>query len=276
MDLNQVIQEELAGSNKPESTPLKVAINGQEITFTSVDELNRNLNEALTTVGSEYQQMKARLAELEAARGQTVVEDDTPVDTGKFSQDRFLDLLKTDPVSAFDYVDQHRYGMEKPTEYIKNNLKQSEETRQEYEVNRWLQRHPEFPGGQHAQVLDNIRMRLNLPLNAQNLEIAYQQGIQNGLIPDFKTIAYLNQYKQTLLSEIQQKGGQLPPEFQTQVPQSNQTQVPWNGGAGFNPSPAPPPRLPGGGNSGSPIDEAALDQLSVEQIEKILSKFGMK
>ncbi len=275
MDLTQTIQEELMGTSNNEEKPLKVNLNGQEITFTSVDDLNRNLTEALSTVGSEYQQMKARLVELEANQGQTVQDDEPVADTGKFSQDKFLALLKENPVEAFDYVDTYRYGMEKPTEYIKTNLKQAEETRQEYEVNRWLQKHPEFPGGQYAQVLDNVRMKMNLPLTAQNLELAYQNSIQYGMIPDFKTIAVLNYQKQQLINEIQQNGGTVPPSM---MPQNNQGQ-----GQTFQPSygqaptfnnPAPPPRLPSGGSSGPSFNEQQMEQLSVEQIENILRKHG--
>lgn len=288
MDLNQAIQDELKGTSSKEESPLEININGSKVTFNTVEELNQNLTEALATVSGEYQQMKQKLAELETSsnRGQ-VVEDDTEVlDTGKFSQSKFLDLLKDNPVEAFDYVDTFRYGVEKPAEYIKGQLKSAEETRQEYEVNRWLQRHPEFPGGQYGQLLDNVRVKMNLPLNAQNLELAYQQAIQAQLIPDFKTIAYLNQYKQQMMNEIVSKGGQLPPEMQQQFEQSqgNQMYNPGNqnfnqGNQSFNPgnqqfNRQAPPRLPQGGNVSTGLDEASLDKLTPDQIKNIIEKFG--
>ena len=128
MDLNETIQQELMGSEGKTANPIKITINGNNMEFESVEHLNENLTQALSQVGSEYKQMKERLAELEA-RGQ-VVEDDAPVqDTGKFSQEKFLNLLKENPVDAFDYVDSFRYGVEKPAEFIKQNLKNSEEAR---------------------------------------------------------------------------------------------------------------------------------------------------
>jgi len=93
MDLNETIQQELMGSEGKTANPIKITINGNNMEFESVEHLNENLTQALSQVGSEYKQMKERLAELEA-RGQ-VVEDDAPVqDTGKFSQEKFLNLLK--------------------------------------------------------------------------------------------------------------------------------------------------------------------------------------
>ncbi len=287
MDLNKVIQDELNGVSNTEKTPLKVNINGSEITFDTVEDLNKNLTEALATVGSEYQQMKNKLAELEANqyRGQTVDTDDEIVETGKFSQTKFLDLLKENPVEAFDYVDTFRYGTEKPVEHIKNQLKAAEETRQEYEVNRWLQRHPEFPGQQYGKVLDDVRVRMNLPLTAQNLELAYQQAIQSQLMPDFKTISYLNQYKAQMMQDIVSKGGQLPPDMQEQYNQiygNQQFNQPQNYGyqpsyPQNNPNPprSAPPRLPNGGNVEHGLNEAQLDKLSPEQLRNILEKFGV-
>ena len=103
MNLNETIQQELMGAGEgTEKTPIKININGNNLEFDSLESLNSNLNEALSSVGSEYKQMKQRLEELEAqaSRGQ-VVEDDTPVDTGKFSQEKFISLLKDNPVEAF-------------------------------------------------------------------------------------------------------------------------------------------------------------------------------
>lgn len=278
MDLNKAIQDELNGVSSEGSTTLKINVNGSEITFNSIEEMNQNLTEALATVGSEYQQMKQRLAELESqpTRGQVVEDDDIPVETGKFSQSKFLDLLKDNPVEAFDYVDTFRYGTEKPADYIKTQLKAAEETRQEYEVNRWLQRHPEFPGGQYGQILDNVRVKMNLPLNAQNLEVAYQQAIQSQMMPDFKTIAYLNQYKNQMMQEIVAKGGQLPPEMMQQFqPQGQQFQTSYQPQTQQFNNPAPP-RLPSGGNISSGIDENALEKLSPDQIRNILEKYGVQ
>jgi len=273
MDLNETIQQELMGSEGKTANPIKITINGNNMEFESVEHLNENLTQALSQVGSEYKQMKERLAELEA-RGQ-VVEDDAPVqDTGKFSQEKFLNLLKENPVDAFDYVDSFRYGVEKPAEFIKQNLKNSEEARQELEVNRWLQRHPEFPGGEYAPILDKVRMQMNLPLTAQNLELAYQTAIQNQVIPDFKTIALLNFQRQQLLQDIQNNGGVIPQNMVQNLPQ-NQNQN-WQNDFQGKPvrMPAPPPRVPQGGNQGTQLSDEQLENLSMEQIERILRKHG--
>ena len=261
MDLNETIQQELMGSEGKTANPIKITINGNNMEFESVEHLNENLTQALSQVGSEYKQMKERLAELEA-RGQ-VVEDDAPVqDTGKFSQEKFLNLLKENPVDAFDYVDSFRYGVEKPAEFIKQNLKNSEEARQELEVNRWLQRHPEFPGGEYAPILDKVRMQMNLPLTAQNLELAYQTAIQNQVIPDFKTIALLNFQRQQLLQDIQNNGGVIPQNMVQNLPQ-NQNQN-WQNDFQGKPvrMPAPPPRVPQGGNQGTQLSDEQLGNLS--------------
>lgn len=276
MDLNETIQQELMGSGEKAANPIKITINGNNMEFDSVEQLNENLTQALSSVGAEYKQMKERLTELENQRGQ-VVEDDAPVqDTGKFSQEKFLNLLKENPVDAFDYVDSFRYGVEKPSEYIKNNLKQSEEARQELEVNRWLQRHPEFPGGEYAPVLDKVRMQMNLPLTAQNLELAYQTAIQNQVLPDFKTIAILNFQRQQLLQEIQNNGGTIPQNILQGMPQNQQGQENWRNDFQGKPVriPAPPPRVPQGGNQGTQLSEEQLENLSMEQIERILRKHG--
>jgi len=274
MDINQAIHEELTGNETTQSSPLSVEINGQKITFNSPEELNQNLQEALNSVGNEYRQMKQQLAEYQAGLnqnpGQTVDTDDS-ADTGKFSQARYIELLRDNALEAAEYVDSHRYGIkEKPSEYIKQTLRQSEQLREESEVNRWIRLHPEFPGGEHAGKLDKVRQSLGLPMTAENLEVAYQRAIQTNVIPDFKTIAYLNQYKQHLLNDIQSKGGQLPDEYQQNIPQQ-QFQAPPQRPSNFTPPPSMP--RPGGGQ----IDvnnEASLEQLSLTQLEAILKRAG--
>lgn len=276
MDINQAIHEELTGANSTTGTPLSVEINGQKITFNSPEELNQNLQEALNSVGNEYRQMKQQLAEYQAGLntnpGQTVESDDS-ADTGKFSQARYIELLHDNALEAAEYVDSHRYGIkEKPSEYIKQTLRQSEQLREESEVNRWIRLHPEFPGGEYAGKLDKTRQSMGLPMTAENLEAAYQRAIQTNVIPDFKTIAYLNQYKQHLLNDIQSKGGQLPEEYHQNIPQTQQFQAPpQSRPTTFTPPPSMP--RPGGGQI-NVNDEASLEQLSLTQLEAILKRAG--
>lgn len=216
-------QQILAAANTPQNTgtdkPWTVDLGSDKLTFNTPEELSTNLRQALAQVNQEVTRIRQEKDALQSqiqTQGQ-YVQSDADVTNTKFNMDHFINQMKADPVKAFDYIDSIRYGDENPSKYIKDNLKELQAMKQEAEVQKFLQAHPEFPGGQAAHILNQTREELGQPMNKVGLEAAYNHAIQNNRMPDFRLQAALNMQQQQFLNYLQQNGIQLPN-------QQNQTQ----------------------------------------------------
>ena len=254
--------------------PLKVDLgSGQVLEFQSPEELSASLRTALTQVNGEVTSLKTKLAEYEATvnsqNSQYVTSDEDTRD--KFNMDTFLEKMRANPVEGFNYVDQFR---ENP---YKEKLAELEGFKQEYEVQKFLQAHPYFPGGDYAKVLDATRQELKLPFNKLGLETAMQHAVQNNRMPDFRTQYALQNQQAQFLQYLQQNGIQLPGQPQ-QTPYNNVTppnQVIQSQGFQNNP-------YQGGGIPTVPRQQTqqsnnvleAAENMSLEDLTKVLKQFG--
>lgn len=251
-------------------TPWTVDLGGDKLTFDSPEELSANLRQALAQVNAEVTRMKQENEQLR----QSQVEDNRYVSEDKesnrsFDMNHFISQMKENPVKAFDYVDSIRYGTENPTQYIKTRLKEAEEIRQENEVQKFLQAHPEFPGGQAAYILNQKREELGMPLTKAGLEAAYNQAIQEQKVPDYRMNQALQTQQQHFLNYLQQNNLPLPQNYQqNNVPVQQQQYVPQQGNYGIPTVARNQPQ-----NQGNSVEQA-LENMSLEQLESLLRKNG--
>jgi hypothetical protein len=184
-----MIQEELQKVNPPEAgvqatpqqpapQPLELNIMGSKYTFNSHAEMEAALN---NTFGALQQQQAAPPPE---PAGRYVTDDQGP----KWDQDKYIELMKTNPVEAAELVDNFRYFGGKHTgkvsQSIKKQLEEGERAQQFLNEYQFLAAHPEFQRGpQNAQIVHGIRQQLNLPPTFDGLEAAYLVAQQRGFLP---------------------------------------------------------------------------------------------
>lgn len=275
---DQILAAASTSDTTQTNTPWTVDLGSDKLTFNTPEELSANLRQALAQVNQEVSRIRQEKDALQSqiqTQGQ-YVQSDADVTNTKFNMDHFINQMKADPVKAFDYVDSIRYGDENPSKFIKDNLKELQAMKQEAEVQKFLQAHPEFPGGQAAHILNQTREELNQPMTKVGLESAYNHAIQNNRIPDFRLQAALNLQQQQFLNYLQANNIQLPQQTQ-QVQQNNvpQTQYQQPQFQTQNPYPVMGPQgIPTVARNQSPQlsmeAERAAEGMSLEQLGKLL------
>lgn len=276
----QVAQAQAPGTvqqNPPAQTPISVNLNGQTFQFSTQEDLNR----ALQNTFSQYNTELAKLREAQSAPtprgGEVTGSDDAPA----FDINTFVNKMTTNPVEAFDYVDEIRYGVKNPAEAVKAAIASKgkvDEINQALSVYRFRDAHPEF-NPQAAPVMQEIMKAANLTPDFAGLEAAYALGVMKGVI-------------QPLQLQAPQQG-QFPqqapgPQFQTPNPAGPPmfSQNPYGSqGAQFN----DPRMFNGGFNNGIPMAPprpgrsepvalndfgAMAESMTPEQIEAVFSKFS--
>jgi hypothetical protein len=184
-----MIQEELQKQNAPDPAvtspvtqptpqPLELNIMGSKYTFNSHAEMEAALN---NTFGALQQQQAAPPPE---PAGRYVTDDQGP----KWDQDKYIELMKTDPREAAELVDNFRYFGGKHTgkvsQTIKQRLEEAEVLKQHFSEMQFLATHSEFPRSpQNAQIVHGIRQQLNLPYTPDGLDAAYLVAQQRGYLP---------------------------------------------------------------------------------------------
>lgn len=265
----------LAGIGDSDNSGFTVDLGGDnKLNFKTQEELSENLRQALSHVNLEVTRIKEENERLKNERLQTqnqpkYAESDEQNVTTKFNMDHFITQMKANPPEALDYATQFSPKQKELTEA----LKQFHEMKQEQEVGKWLQAHPEFPGGQAAYILNQVREELQQPMNKLGLEAAYNHAIQNQKLPDFRLQQALNNQQQSFMAYLQQNNIPLP---QTQ----NQTQqrvnnVPQQQNPYPVMSPQGIPTVPRNQNAQYTPAEQSADNMSLEQLEKILKANGM-
>ena len=213
----QLIDQEaarLAAAAPGAPTTVRIPVAGREIEFQSPAEIG----EAITRLTAQMQQQQAQLHQFQAAASQQPQGAASPQagayvtgqDRPKVDMERYVALIQQDPLAAAEYVDELRYGVEKPSDLIKSKLQEIEEVRQILVAEAFKSMHPEFPGGaQLGNTLDQIRTKMNLPFNTLGLEAAYALAKERGIFPDFRALAA--QQAQQQAAQQQQTRYGVPP-----------------------------------------------------------------
>lgn len=263
--LRGMIQEELHKVNPPEAgtqaapqqpapQPLELNIMGSKYTFNSHAEMEAALN---NTFGALQQQQAAPPPE---PAGRYVTDDQGP----QWDQDKYIELMKTDPREAAELVDNFRYFGGKHTgkvsQTIRQKLEEGERAQQFLNEYQFLAAHPEFPRGpQNAQIVHGIRQQLNLPSTFDGLEAAYLVAQQRGFLPAVQASPQ-NAYAPAGYPQ------QAPPQPQPFNNPNNVYQMPQTNYG--------PPAI-GRGASAPPeggFDMDALDSLPLESVRRMLEK----
>jgi hypothetical protein len=262
-DLTKIIEEvrknETAGQEQQPSQPgpIKIKLGNEEFSFSSPDELSLAMTNLVAAYQAQMAELQKKIAESSQAtrpdgteRG-SYVESDEPE---PFNKDKYIQLLREDPVAAADYVDSYRlFGghIERPAELLRNALAKIAEQDRVLAAYQFRSAHPEFPGGNEAvAILEKIRQENNLPFTASGLEAAYGIAQARGLLPGPQ------QYLQFLQAQHAQQAEQLKNLVTRDL------------------RPQGPPSL-GRSSADVPPDIAAVaESLTTEQIEQIFARLN--
>lgn len=192
-----------AAAQKTEpAQPMKINIAGQEYTFHDVNEISQAVNATLAAAMEKVRQAEARSSQQDKANsaGSYVQSDDEIPSLTTEQHAEFLNKMAKNPVEAMEYIDQIRFGIKetRPSKYIKERLSELEQYKMQNAVQGFKELHPEWPGGQAAQILDQYRTKLGLPFTAEGLSAAYASAQINGVLPPWTM-----QYRQRLQAQAQ-------------------------------------------------------------------------
>lgn len=268
-EISEIIREEIvkeldnarkaAGETvetKPE--PLSISIAGKTYNFDTKAEMEEALNQTFQTFRDQLQ--AAKTPTTEETRGGYV----SGKEEEKFSQDKYIELMGKDALEAQKYVQDHIYGIPNSSNFIKEQLAESQNLKATVSVYQFRELHPEFPMTPEAtKIVDGIRRELNQPFTLGGLEAAYGVAQTRGLIPSPQLLAY----QRDLINK-----GVIPDPSAPQETQTSQNFTrPNPSGLGFQPPPTVnrSTSIPGGD-----IAQAA-ENMSVDQLEAVLKRTGM-
>lgn len=255
LESSQQTQQGQTGQATPAGSPIRVNIGGQEYVFNSQEELSTALTRTLEAYNAKMAELakaaeQAKQAAPQESRG-SYVEEDRPK---PFSQERYIELLRTDPIQAQEYLDSYRYfngEVEKPSQLITAALARVAQQDRIIAAYQFRDNHPEFPGGdQAADLLEQVRRENNLPFTLAGLEAALGIAQSRGLLPTRDQYLAFIQQQQAAMQQAYSQGGQV---------QQNQR-------------PMGPPMVGRGAAEVSPDLASMAESLTPEQIEKILEK----
>jgi len=164
----------------PTSTPIEITLDGTKYTFENADKLAEGLKAYRENVYN---------AALEEAKKNTVKAPVTAPPPGQpnkpvFDEAKFVDMFTKNPVEAFNYVDEIRYGFPNAHQVLTQGLLMVEQQRRIIEANAFRDAAEDFPNGdpKAAEALANIVTANNLPWTRDNLAMAWNHAKNNGWI----------------------------------------------------------------------------------------------
>ncbi len=262
--LAEVIREELASlaaendsangipAQTRKAEPFVLNVGGQTYSFNTKEEAEAAVTQTFQTFRNELAKPK-----------EAPTKDEGAYVTGKeetFDQSRYIDLMGKDIVQAQNYALDHVLGIPNAAQALKANIQEAHDLKATVAVYQFRELHPEFPMTPEAtKVVDGLRRELNQPFTLQGLQAAYGVAQTRGLLPSPQVLAY----QQRLIQE-----GVLPDPNR---PQQQEQQNPYQRGPlGYQ----PPPTV-NRGTAAAPPDLASLaEDMSLEQLEKVLRKHG--
>lgn len=162
-------------------TPVKFNIGGQDYQFSSQQEAETAINNAFSTVAQNQASMMAQLEEAQQKQSEGKPPDAS--NEPKFDNEKFVDLIQKNPIEAFNYIDEVRYGPNRIPEPVAQRLQQVELLENQLNAYKFLHAHPEFQNtDQNAQVLRAVAGNLGVPLDYNGLEASYRVAAAYGLI----------------------------------------------------------------------------------------------
>lgn len=246
-------------------TPIPVTLNGQTFQFNSPEELSTSLQGLV----AEYNNRLAQAQQAVPSPKNEVRGDDDP----SFDVNKFVEKMTSNPLEAFDYADEHRYGVKNPSKAIKDALgakDELEKIKQTLSVYQFRDAHPEVSGNpQAAQVISQIIQSQGLSQDARGLEAAYALGVVRGLLPHPSQFQQQQAPQQNQAPQFQGSfqqnpygaGPFQPPPFTGVDPRQ------FNGGSAL-----PPPRVGRGANDPVQDISAMAEDMSADQILALFNR----
>lgn len=257
------------GTKPAAAGPITLTIQGQQVTFRDQADLEAQLNSTAQAIAA--QKAAAPAAPPAAISGSKVTGDD---DAGpSFNNDEYIRLMNEDPRKATNYALSHLMfdgKVDDPAALIRETMITQATQSRQLAAYQFTDAHREVPisdprvGG----VIETVRTELGLPFNAQGLEAAYIYAVNKGRLPDFRQLAAQTQQQQQLSVPNQQQIQQnqdFQPQYQYGQPQQ-QFQQPQNQ---YLQAPPAPGRST---NVGAPLMIGDIEDMSLDQLEKVLRK----
>ena len=197
--------------------------------------MKEDTSAALKTERAEREALKQQLESIQA---QMVQANQPKPDPNGFDKQRYFELLNNDPVMAQNYVDAHRFGLGDPSQvpgYFTNMANSISVMEGQMLAGQFLQRHDDFP--QSAESAKAVR---------EQFQVLQQQGYP--ATADTMDMAY-----QQLVNAGRIKPVELQPE----------------------PEPETNPSLGGSGSIINDTEIAKAEQMSNEDLEKLLRSKGL-
>lgn len=164
-------------------TKIPFTLAGQNYEFSSMEELQNAINGTFSSVATNQAELMRQLEDLKNAPNTGPSDDKTP----KFDNAKFADLVQKDPIAAFNYVDEIRYGADRVPEAVKQQGAQLTHLQQQLTAYQFLNAHQEFQNtDDNARMLYGIMNNLGLGMDLQGFESAYRVGLANGLFRNSK------------------------------------------------------------------------------------------
>jgi len=306
--LGQTIKEVLAGAEgqqqekTPAAQPFTMKIGGQDFTFNTPEEAAQQFNH---TLGAMQQQI-TQLQQTQKQPTQYVTNDEG---APAFSQEEFSKLLIEDARKGIDYALRHTLfdgKVDNAAEIIKQKFSGIDQTSQVVAVNNFLDAHKEVAGNPQIQgAITQVAQQLGLPTTREGLELAYLKAQAAGLVPAY-SFAHLAappqdpNMPQNPQNPFQNQYASVPqaPQFPQQfAPQAQFPAQPFPAMPQYAPQPgrpflpqqlaqpqqsqqfnmAPPPPVTRSTPPPSLEQQqhlAAFEQMSVDQMEQVLRKYG--
>jgi hypothetical protein len=160
---------------------IKLNIGGTDYVFSSVEEMNTAINNAFSAVAQNQAELLSQMEELKRYQSETPASKNQ--NEPSFDREKFVKLIQENPIEAFNYLDEVRYGPERVPPAIKEKLNNVAALEHQLTAYKFLNAHPEFQNtDQNAQILRGVANQLNIPLTFEGLEAAYRVATSYGLI----------------------------------------------------------------------------------------------
>lgn len=226
--------------------PIELTLgDGSVVKGANLDEAFKNLATMKENASAAIRQTKTELEAEQQRRAQLEQELERYKhppqnnDNGKFNNEKYYQMLNTDPIGAQNYLDAHRFGISEPEQVPAtfNQMRQQVDnfTQQTVTASFLAQHAEDFPPTPEAAKALTAKVQSlvqnGVPFNADTLNYAYYELVQNGTIK--------------------------PNEAKTEEEET------------------PNPSLGGGGSPALPSDVARAEQLDDKQLEALLRSKGV-
>ena len=180
------IKETLQQVQAPKDFPGQFTLgDGTVVKAANWEEAFQKVAEMKTNTAAALRDRESQIETLRAA--QQAPPPNLPKTTSDgFDQKAYWELMNANPVAAQNYLDSFRLGVDNPNNVplLFNEMRNvSVFSADNFEIQSFMQRNPDFPGtDEAADLIINRLASRNAPLTADNLEYEYLKGVRDGAI----------------------------------------------------------------------------------------------